>query len=286
MVRAHRLYTGTKKNGPKLNISKYQHEYNGNVIKETEISGGDIHQEVQSKPKTIWGVNKTLIKFSKSLTLSSFIYTVSCIYTPWKPTAVILHYASHGWNRQLQLEGYSKKNNPDWRAHSKKCVKTTCERPELGWHPPCRAGVCSWSTFWRASRPTPASVLQCGQMSASGPMTNEQSACRHPCRSPLWKFQVSGCPGNWKEHTPWARADALCAARVKIQSQHRSHSPAVRPASIPAHSLQNPEAKKAWNIHWKHSWANKYLPRAPFRTRKLLAIGMEKTKTALEVVSG
>lgn len=96
MVRAHRHYTGTKKNGTKLNISKDQHEYNGNVIKETEISGGDIHQEVHSKPKTIWGVNKTLIKFSKSLALSSFIYTVSCIYTSWKPTAVILHYTSHG----------------------------------------------------------------------------------------------------------------------------------------------------------------------------------------------
>lgn len=46
---------------------KYQHEYNSNTIKDTEISVKDIHCRVHSDSKTTWEVKAALIKFSTTL---------------------------------------------------------------------------------------------------------------------------------------------------------------------------------------------------------------------------
>jgi len=108
---------------------------------------------------------------------------------------------------------------------------------------------------------------------------NEQTARKHPHWSPLLKCQVTDCPGNWN--------NTLFKPKQMLHTQvERKHSPRklpARPWHSPSGSLCTRCKKqrlKIWNIHWKHSWANKYLPRTPFRpknTQLHLAISGEKT---------
>lgn len=63
-----------------------------------------------------------------------------------------------------------------------------------------------------------ASAGQSGWMSASELQMNEQTLCRHPRWSLIWKCQATDCPASWND-TLSAKADALCTGRMKARQQ-------------------------------------------------------------------